>query len=343
MHANQRLLAITKLVPCGLGLLGLLLSGCAGASDEAKDEAIGNAALAVVQVPSGVSCLRVTATGSTGSTVVRTLDVTGGTAFSGTLTGLPLGLTTFVGEAFDSACSAVTNLTVADWTADAVTATTSVATPPKLCLVFQPNGRTQVCADFETTTVSSVTWTSVTLDPEGSTGITTDAPGAWSSSTGDPLSQVGVLYDGAFLNNGATSGNLGEISIPLNYGISTYTLVGDGVFAGNLFYGAVLFFNGVATPPQIAVYNANAGTGAFSVQAAGATIMGGANGGGFFDVAPGTAVFTAKDGTRVQVLDYTIDATTGPQDLVSWGGIGANGTPDTIATLTLKVSPPNCP
>jgi hypothetical protein len=71
--------------------------------------------------------------------------------------------------------------------------------------------------------------------------------------------------------------------------------------------------------------------------------MGGANGGVFFDQAPGTAVFTAADGTRVEVVGYTIDATSGTRDLVSWGGIGADGVGDTVATLTLRVTPPNCP
>ena len=132
----------------------------------------------------------------------------------------------------------------------------------------------------------AVSLSSITLDPEDSTGTTTNAPGAWSTNTADPLSQVGVMSDGVFLNQGSESGTLGEISVPLKPGINAFTLFGNGTFPGNAFYGAVLFFDGVPTPPQIATYNANGSLSSFLVQPAGTTIMGGTNGGLFFDQAP---------------------------------------------------------
>ena len=185
----------------------------------------------------------------------------------------------------------------------------------------------------------SVTLTSITLDPENSAGATTNAPGAWSTNTADPLSQVGVKSGGVFLNQGAGSGTLGEISIPLELGINTFTLFGNGVFPGNAFYGAVLFFDGVPTPPQVAVYNSNGGLGSFSVQQAGTTIMGSANGGLFFDVAPGTSVYIAPDGTKVEVVSFVINSVSSSVDEVSFGGIGSDGTSDTTAELTLRVTP----
>ena len=185
--------------------------------------------------------------------------------------------------------------------------------------------------------------TSVTLDPENSTGATTNAPGAWSTGTGDPLSQIGVMSEGVFLNQGAGSGTLGEISIPLRAGINTFTLFGNGTFPGNAFYGGVLFFNGVATPPQIAVYNANGTLGSFLVQPAETTIMGGANGGLFFDKAPGTYVYITPDGTKVEVLSFVINSMSSNIDKISYGQIGSNGTPDTTAQLILRVTlPPTC-
>jgi len=84
--------------------------------------------------------------------------------------------------------------------------------------------------------------------------------------------------------------------------VTTLEVVGNGVFPGNLFYGAVLFFDGVAVHPQVAVYNQNGTLGGFKVQAAGTAIMGGSNGGWFFDVAPGKSVYVASDGTKVEVL-----------------------------------------
>jgi hypothetical protein len=186
----------------------------------------------------------------------------------------------------------------------------------------------------------SVTLTSITLDPEDSTGATTNAPGAWSTNTADPLSQVGVMSSGGvFLNQGAESGTLGEISIPLEPGINTFTLYGNHVFPGNAFYGAVLFFDGVPTPPQVAVYNSNGGLGDFLVQPASTIIMGGANGGHFFDVAPGTSVYIAPDGTKVEVVSFVINSMSSSVDEISFGGIGSDETFDTTAELILKVTP----
>ena len=185
--------------------------------------------------------------------------------------------------------------------------------------------------------------TSITLDPEDSTGATTNAPGAWSTNTADSLSQIGVISDGVFLNQGSELDNLGEISIPLEPGINIFTLLGNGIFPENAFYGAVLFFDEVATPPQIAVYNCNGYLGSFSVQPAGTTIMGGANGGLFLDVAPGTHIYIAPDGTEVEVLSYVINALASNTDEISFGNIGPDGTPDTTAQLILKVTPSNAP
>jgi len=117
-------------------------------------------------------------------------------------------------------------------------------------------------------------------------------------------------------------------------------LFGNGTFSENAFYGAVLFFDRVQTPPQVAVYNANGTLGSFSVQPAGTTIMGGANGGLFFDKAPGTSVYIASDGTKVEVLSFVINSMSSNIDKISFGQIGPDGTPDTTAQLILNVTPP---
>ena len=193
-----------------------------------------------------------------------------------------------------------------------------------------------------TTPAESITLTSITLDPEDATGQTTNAPGAYSTNTGDPLAQIGVMSpNGVFLNNPGLAFDLGEISIDLQPGINTFRLFGDFISPGNTHYGAILFFDGVSTPPQIAVFNANGGTGNFSVQAAGTQVMGGANGGLFIDIAPGTSLYTAPDGSSVEVVGFTIDSITPGADMVSFLNIGANGINDTTATLSLKFTPAN--
>lgn len=200
-----------------------------------------------------------------------------------------------------------------------------------------------------TAAASSVKLTSVTLDPEDPTGKTTNAPGAWSTNLLDSLTQLGIKDDTGFLNQGSNVGFLGEISIPLENGVHTFTLIGTNLpadYTSNLYYGAVLFFDGVVHLPQIAVYNLNGGVGPFLVQPPGTQIIGSANGGWFFDSASGSSVYIAPDGTKVEVLSFTID-TSGTSDEVSGplslGHIGPDGYPDTIAKLTLKVTPPEDP
>ena len=222
-----------------------------------------------------------------------------------------------------------------------------------LLMILTLNGLIVGSASAAKPSPTNVFLTSITLDPEDANGQTTNAPGAWSTNTGDPLSQVGVRYRGVFLNQpiAGQSGTLGEISIQLQSGINTFTLYGNGVFPSNLFYGAILFFDGKVAPytdpsgvdhavPQIAVFNTNGSTGAFSIQPAGTSIISSANGGEFFGVAPGTSVYTAPDGTTVAVKNFTINSVSSTADLISYYFIGADGIPDTVATLQLDVTPP---
>lgn len=70
--------------------------------------------------------------------------------------------------------------------------------------------------------------------------------------------------------------------------------------------------------------------------------MGGANGGQFFDKAPGSAVYTTPNGSTVQVAGFAINAATGTGDLVGVNTIGPDGIPDMTATVKLKVTAPKC-
>jgi len=188
--------------------------------------------------------------------------------------------------------------------------------------------------------VAPVHLTSITLDPENADGETTNAPGAWSTNTADPLAQLGVVRNGVFLNSKGAGFDLGEISISLHPGRNDFDLYGNGRFDNNLYYGAVLFFNGVATPPQVAVFNSNGGTGSFSVQTAGKTIMGGANGGLFFDNAPGTkatCIETSAGAFTVEVVEFTVTSKESGTDMVNFYNKGADQTLDTVAHLALNL------
>ena len=185
---------------------------------------------------------------------------------------------------------------------------------------------------------SSVKLTSITLDGENSVGVTTNS-GASTTNTEDSLGQVGVRNEtGVFLNQPYSGGSLGEVSIPLGLGINNFTLVADGVFPGNENYGAVLFFDGAITLPQIVVCNSNNKVGNFSVQLEGTNITSSANGGSLLDKAPGTSVYTAPDGTKIEMVSFVVDSKSGNTDEVSGENIGSNGIPDTTAKLSLKVT-----
>ncbi len=184
--------------------------------------------------------------------------------------------------------------------------------------------------------------TSLTIDAQNAAGRTLNAPGGiFTTNLADPLTQLGVMADGEFLNTPGAGLDLGEISIELQPGLNTFTLVATTPYSGigRPYYGAALFFDGIATPPPIAVYNENGGTGDFFIQPEGTRIVGSANGGLFFDEAPGSSVYYAPDGSYVEVRAFTVDHISMDTDLVSWGNIGPDGYADLTAELTLNYHP----
>lgn len=185
-------------------------------------------------------------------------------------------------------------------------------------------------------TASAAAITSITLDPEDASGTTTNAPGAWSTNASDPLSQLGVRSGGVFLNNPGVGFDLGEVSIPLQPGLNTFSLYANGLAPANPFYGLILFFDG-ALMPGIAAHNSNGGVAGFVVQPAGANLICSPNGGAFFCAAPGPPpVYVFPDGSRAELLSFTVDSTHPGTDLVSFVNIGANGVPDTTAQFTIR-------
>ena len=103
--------------------------------------------LYIGEVPVDVRCVRVTVEGA-GRTVVRELDVTGGTALTESLSGLPIGTVTFTGEAFAPACSAVTKATVGAWASAPVQSSIVLGRLTTVELVMVRNGRAKVDVTF---------------------------------------------------------------------------------------------------------------------------------------------------------------------------------------------------
>jgi PKD repeat protein len=188
-------------------------------------------------------------------------------------------------------------------------------------------------------TASSVRLTGITLDGENSTGATTGS-GAFTTNPEDSFGQIGVRDEnGIFFNQPSSSGTLGEISIPLQLGVNNLSLVADGIYPANENYGAVLFFNGITTPPRVAVYNSNGGTGTFSVQPAGTNITGSTEGNSSLDKAPGSSFYITPEGTKIEVLSFFVDSNKGLTDEIAGENLSANGVSDTIAKISLEVTP----
>ncbi len=175
-----------------------------------------------------------------------------------------------------------------------------------------------------------------------STGAWTNAPGGiWSTNLGDSLTQLGVRKNGVFLNTPVSGFDLGEISIDLAPGLNVFELFGTQVtiYGGSDYYGLALYFDYNVSPPDMAVYNSNGSSGPFSVTPAGTTISGSANGGLFPDVAPGSSIFSASDGSRVELVGFFVFYDASNIDLVSWGNIEADSHVDTYVVLELNYSP----
>lgn len=98
-------------------------------------------------VPAGVQCLRLTA--STGARVERQLfPVTAGQSTRLLVGGLPAGMVSFNGDAFDLDCDLVNGKSFPSWISDIQTATLSASTVAKVFLTFRQNVRARVSADF---------------------------------------------------------------------------------------------------------------------------------------------------------------------------------------------------
>jgi hypothetical protein len=124
----------------------LSLSAAACTGDGSDSPNVGAAVLALTQAPAEVRCVRITAVGT--RSVVRSFDTAGGQSTQFEMNGLPLGLVTFSGEAFDSACAMVTGMSVAGWVSDPVPVTITTGNKPTVMLTMRRNGRASVTVDF---------------------------------------------------------------------------------------------------------------------------------------------------------------------------------------------------
>lgn len=134
------------LVALALASGGVGLGGCAGGGRSSED--LGQARLAIGNVPNNVHCVRVTAQGVS-RTVVRSVDVMPGQTVQTTLSGLPTGQVVFTAQAFSTACAAVVASSVPTWVSDPVTVTVATTPIVNVSLTLHPNGQATVGVGFQ--------------------------------------------------------------------------------------------------------------------------------------------------------------------------------------------------
>jgi hypothetical protein len=118
---------------------------CSAGAPEEED--IGRASAAITQVPAQVGCIEIDVTGA--RSVTQRYDVSAGQSSVLSLTGLPLGLDTFVGLAYPGVCSAVASAAQATWISDAVQASLVAQQVASVTLVLRPNGESSVGVSFQ--------------------------------------------------------------------------------------------------------------------------------------------------------------------------------------------------
>ncbi len=119
----------------GLGALALVAGammsqmGCSSAGEGGDDESTGVAQVAISQVPfdGSVGCIAVTATGTHAKT--QSVDVAPGQSTVIDMHGLPVGTVSFVGNAYQGPCAAVTPASAPTWISDAVLASVNNVQP----------------------------------------------------------------------------------------------------------------------------------------------------------------------------------------------------------------------
>jgi hypothetical protein len=125
------------------GLYGVEPPATSGGGRDGVEQVL----LKIAVVPSDVQCVRLTAEGA-GRSVVRELPVSGGVELKESLSGLPIGTVTFLGEAFTGACTSVSKSTIAAWASAPVETSIVLGRLTTVELVMVRNGRANVGVTF---------------------------------------------------------------------------------------------------------------------------------------------------------------------------------------------------
>ena len=135
-------------------LLSMGTSGCADLSEQdAQDdsqEEVGTATLSLTKSPADAQCLRIKVEGAARN-LTKLLPLTNGQSSIFRLEGLPVGVATFTGEAFNAPCAGVFVNSVRSWYSEPVQAQVKISPAVHVVLEMIRNGRAEVAVDFDET------------------------------------------------------------------------------------------------------------------------------------------------------------------------------------------------
>jgi hypothetical protein len=130
----------------------LVLLACAcdktGSDVPLPEGPTGQARIEVVNAPSDVRCIRVTAAGTRAVTSSFAVGAGDSTVF--TMLGLPTGLVTFTADAFAINCNAVRDTTAPTWVSDSATTGIAAGVTTNVTLTMHRPGMGSVSIDFPT-------------------------------------------------------------------------------------------------------------------------------------------------------------------------------------------------
>jgi hypothetical protein len=207
-------------------ILTLTVALACSACGEPDEVDTGSARIALTQAPPGVGCVAIVAQGT--RTLRRSIDVTAGVSTRFDMTGLPTGVVSLTGNAFDTACSRVAASASPSWISDVVTVRITPGGVANVALLMRRNGKASVGVD----------WGSEPPQP------TAYEPFGYESGTSVPDEIGGIGFSAGWTAGGASA------SVHDNFIVESGSLVYPrlAVSGGHVHSGAQMSISGVSRP-----------------------------------------------------------------------------------------------
>lgn len=144
---------MSRILRVALGCIASCGVACSVATG-AEDEEVGEVVLQIAAAPSDARCLVVQATGSSGRTVTKSIDITAGQAATVQLSGVVAGSVTVSALAYSVTCSSVTATSAPTWANDPSSTTVTVmpGAAAQASIILRPTGSITSTIDWQSAT-----------------------------------------------------------------------------------------------------------------------------------------------------------------------------------------------